>query len=207
MVVVHKRYANAVRSKEIADAARELIAEVGSENLTIRAIAKNVGITQGAIYRHFKSKKDILLRVIDDIDEATLTELNQAFAQAFKQDNSYLDALYILMRRRLLKRNNMKRWIFAELCRLQDPYLNEIIFEDTNKFISHIKAFLSGGVESGEVQEDLDLDAAALLLFSMVRGLINTWGISDNQTFVLAEKYDTMWRVFRNAVTKQESKC
>lgn len=49
------------RKRQILDAARTLFLEEGLDGLSMRRIARKVGITATAIYRHFSSK-DVLLR-------------------------------------------------------------------------------------------------------------------------------------------------
>jgi TetR/AcrR family transcriptional regulator len=58
------------RKDQIIDAAKRLISQYGSEHVTVRRMAKQVGISEAAIYRHFKSKADILSFLVDHIEEA-----------------------------------------------------------------------------------------------------------------------------------------
>ena len=48
------------------------------ESVTIDAIAEAVGVTEGAIYRHFQSKREILTLLIDDIEESLMGTLRSA---------------------------------------------------------------------------------------------------------------------------------
>ena len=64
--MVHEHKSTAIRRKEITRAARRLIIKRGAEHVTIRGIAEEVGISEAAIYRHFRSKKDILRLLLDD---------------------------------------------------------------------------------------------------------------------------------------------
>ena len=41
--------------------------------MTIRAIAKELSVTEGALYRHFKSKHEIISLLIDDVENSLLT--------------------------------------------------------------------------------------------------------------------------------------
>jgi AcrR family transcriptional regulator len=204
-VVVKKRHTTEFRSKEIVNAARELILKEGVDYLTTRALAKKVGITQPAIYRHFKSKKHILLRVVDDMGEILLADFKQVSAEG----ESYLDALHIILHRHLLgltKSGVGSNVLLApELRHLHDTDLNERIIKNTNQLLGYIKKHLSGGTALGEVREDVDLDAAASLLFMIVDGLINTWARHNNQHFVLEEEYEKQWRLFRKVVAKSSS--
>lgn len=63
------------RKAQILQAARELIVEVGYPNVSIAMIADRVGITAGAMYRHFANKAVLLEAVID----RTLSEVTPAF--------------------------------------------------------------------------------------------------------------------------------
>jgi AcrR family transcriptional regulator len=48
----------------ILNAARAMVAEVGVERVTMRGIAAMANITAGAIYRHFRNKRDLLDQVV-----------------------------------------------------------------------------------------------------------------------------------------------
>ena len=200
-MAVKKRHNTAIRSEEIAYAARELIAKQGIENLTTRAIAKKVGITQAAVYRHFRSKKEILLRVIDDTAEILLADFNQVPIEG----ESCLDKLDILMRRQLstLTQNGASNKVLLapEIRRLRDKDLSKRMINYLNMVLGRFKEFLSQGVTSGEIREDINLDAAARLIFIILIGLINLWETDNNQAMVEAE-YKNQWELFRNAVAK-----
>src|SRR4030042_904964 len=64
-----------LRQKQIAEAAAKIIVKYGSEHVTIKKIAKEVGISETAIYRHFKSKQALLSFLINDIENTLLSEI------------------------------------------------------------------------------------------------------------------------------------
>ena len=49
---------------EITDAARRQLAEVGAAALSLRAVARDVGMVSSAVYRYFPSRDDLLTRLI-----------------------------------------------------------------------------------------------------------------------------------------------
>jgi AcrR family transcriptional regulator len=59
---------------EIAAAARRQLAEVGAGGLSLRAVAREVGMVSSAVYRYFPSRDDLLTRLIiegyDDLGAA-----------------------------------------------------------------------------------------------------------------------------------------
>ena len=67
-----------IRRQQIVDTIRDIISSKGIEHVTISEIAIRIGTTKGAIYRHFKSKRDILSLLIDNIEETLLNTLDKA---------------------------------------------------------------------------------------------------------------------------------
>lgn len=61
----NRRLTSLQRRKEILDIALEIIFNQGFYNLTIKNIAEKIKLTEAAIYRHFKSKKEIIECLVD----------------------------------------------------------------------------------------------------------------------------------------------
>ena len=57
------------RRREIADAALRVIAEQGLGRFTALAIAREVGVSDAALFRHFQTKDEIVLAAIDRLEE------------------------------------------------------------------------------------------------------------------------------------------
>jgi AcrR family transcriptional regulator len=53
-------------TEEITDAARRQLAEVGAAALSLRAVAREVGMVSSAVYRYFPSRDELLTRLIID---------------------------------------------------------------------------------------------------------------------------------------------
>lgn len=58
-MTVRTRKPAAERKKEIVETAIRLAAECGPDRLTTESLAKEIGISQPAIFRHFPTKSDI----------------------------------------------------------------------------------------------------------------------------------------------------
>jgi AcrR family transcriptional regulator len=65
MVTARERV-RAELTEEIADAARRQLAEVGAAALSLRAVAREVGMVSSAVYRYFPSRDELLTRLIID---------------------------------------------------------------------------------------------------------------------------------------------
>lgn len=199
--MVHSRKPTAVRKRQIISAARTLIVKHGSAHVTARRIAEMVGISEGGIYRHFKSKKDILLLLADQIRRDLVGEV----AGASNNGHSPLEVLDSTLRHQLsaVKRGQVVSFqIIAEIISLGDKKLNKKMPGIIDKYTACLAALLKRGVETGEVRQDINVEAAATLLFSMIQGLVNLWALSD-YSFEPQLKYEPPWQTFREAVTRR----
>ncbi len=67
---VNKKEAKRIATrKKIVDAATHLFARLGYHKTTIQDIAYHIGMTTGAVFHHFNSKKDILNEVVEQLNK------------------------------------------------------------------------------------------------------------------------------------------
>ncbi|GAB5546068.1 MAG: TetR/AcrR family transcriptional regulator [Sandaracinaceae bacterium] len=75
-------YHHGALRKALVDVAAEVAATEGREKLSLRQLARRVGVTHAAVYRHFKNK-DALLAAVADQGFASLDEaMESALAEA-----------------------------------------------------------------------------------------------------------------------------
>jgi AcrR family transcriptional regulator len=196
--MVQRRKSTAIRKQQIIDAARKLIIRKGSEHLTVRAMAKEVGLTEAAIYRHFRSKREILSFLMNHIMDTMLHDVERKETE----NTTSLDAINQALRQHLSEieqRKGMSFQVIAEIISLGDKRLNKEVYEKLNFYVDRLKNLLSEGTRHGYVKEDVDLGASALLLFGMIQGLVNIWALSGYR-FDLAAKYEALWTIFEKAI-------
>lgn len=197
-----KRAINDVsRPQQIVNAARKLIVKYGSEYVTIRKIAKEVGVTEGAIYRHFHSKKSIMALMADHIADDLLGDISKAKDMA----STRLETLDLTMKNHLSaieQRRGLSFRVIAEIITQGDKQLNKKVAETIDNYIDALRDLLSQGVASGEIREGVDLHRAAQLLFGMIQGLVTVWTL-NNQNFNLVERYEELWQLFLCVITEK----
>ncbi|MDD5289039.1 MAG: TetR/AcrR family transcriptional regulator [Dehalococcoidales bacterium] len=198
--MVQRHRTTAIRKDQIVTAAKRLIIKRGSENVTVRAIAKEVSLSEGALYRHFNSKRDILSLLADTIEEDLLVDIKTNSTSS----DSYLEILDHILQSHLSaikQRQGISFQVIAEIISLGDKKLNRKISKIIDEYIDGIKSLLSKGVKSGELRKNLDLDGTALLFFGMVQGLVNIWALS-NYEFDLEMNYELSWNTFKECIKK-----
>lgn len=197
-VVVRERVATVIRRRQIVNAACKLIVKYGSEHVTVRRMAAEIGVSEGAIYRHFKSKEDILSWLIDDVENTLLSELQlKPTGSPYTLDN--LERIITNHMAGVVQRRGMSFQVIAEIISFGDKVLNRKAYNVINRYVDHIKDILREGVKVGVIREDLDLEASASMFFGMTQGLVNTWALSG-YGFDLEQKYASLWKLFREAI-------
>ncbi len=190
------------RPQQIVNAARKLIVKYGSGYVTIRKIAKEVGVTEGAIYRHFPSKKSIMSLMADHIAGDLLGDISKARDVA----RTRLETLDLTMKNHLSaieQRRGLSFQVIAEIITQSDKQLNKKVAKIIDSYIGALQDLLSQGVDFGEIRDDVDLHRAAQLLFGMIQGLVTVWTL-NNQNFNLVERYEELWKLFLCVITERK---
>jgi AcrR family transcriptional regulator len=198
--MVQQRRKTEFRKQQIIDAARRLIIKKGSEHLTVRSIAKEVGLTEAAIYRHFKSKREILSFLMDHILSSMLKETERSH----EEDTVSLETLNRILKSHLSEieqRRGMSFQVIAEIISLGDKKLNKEVYTGLMAYIGRLKHLFEEASRAGTVRDDVDLDSSAMLLFGMIQGLVSIWALGAYQ-FDLLDHFDRLWAIYRRAIDK-----
>jgi hypothetical protein len=67
-------------------------------------------------------------------------------------------------------------------------------------YVGRLRLLLADGARAGLIRQDVDLAAAALLLFGMIQGLVNIWALKGYK-FDLVERYSELWKVYKGSLT------
>jgi AcrR family transcriptional regulator len=199
---IQKRQNTLLRRKQIINALRKLIIEYGSENVTVRKIAQEIGVSEGAIYRHFKSKREILDFLIDYIEENLIGDVEKS-----DPHTGTLEFLENILRNHISaieQRKGVSFLVVAEIVSLGDKKLNKKIYQVLDNYIAHIKGILIKGMKAGELRKDIDPGMAATIFFSIIQGLVTLWALS-NYGFILEEKYVGLWDFFRQSIRQRQT--
>jgi AcrR family transcriptional regulator len=197
---VHKRQSTVLRRKQIVGTLRKIIIKYGSEHVTVQKLAEEIGVSGAAIYRHFKSKREILLFLIDDIEENLIGDLEKTDPLTTPLDLLGKIAKDLLSS--IEQRKGASFLVIAEIISLGDKGLNRKISEVLNSFLNQIKHLILEGIKRGDIREDVDVDMAAMTFFGMLQGLVTIWSLSGFPS-VPEIKKESMWKFYLDAIKKE----
>lgn len=174
----------------------------GSEHVTIKEIAKEIGLSEGAVYRHFRNKHDIISVMVEHAEKSLSDDIERSFTSR----RTPLQVLEHALRNHVSgieERRGGSFQVIAEVISLGDKELNRQASETMERYTGRIRDLLSGGIKAEEVREEIDPEAAALLVASMIQGLVNSWSLS-NYEFDLKERYEVLWGILRKALVRED---
>ena len=85
----------AATTDEIKDTARRILVAEGPEAVSLRAIARAMGMTAPALYRYFGSREDLIRHVCGDIFTEIATDIRAAAARAAQEPGGDVTAKLI----------------------------------------------------------------------------------------------------------------
>ncbi len=176
------------RQQQIIHESIKLIHTKGIQGLTIKNLSKAIDLTEAAIYRHFKSKDEILAAILDD------------FTASLKQYCQSVLISEISAREKLKQILNRLTQVFCE-----NPEIVSVIFSDEifknkeilyNKIIQIISLnnqffvkIVEEGQASNEIRQDITSGEIAVIIMGSFRMIVKNWQLKK-QSYSLKTRSD-----------------
>jgi len=137
------------RQEQIKKAVLDIIADEGLHNLSTRNLAKRIGLSEGAIFRHFSTKRDIIKGIMDDVSKGLMGSLRNIVISPIKTEEKLFN--YLCKNVKYLRENRgITILLFSEATHLGDKELkeklNQILAEQKQFIIKMVKDGVAEGV-------------------------------------------------------------
>jgi AcrR family transcriptional regulator len=159
------------RQAEMVQAVLTLTEQQSVETITTTDIARRVGLSQGAVFRHFPNKQSIWLAAIDWVQH-TLLDAIDAAAAAKAQPLERLQAMFEAHVDFVMRHPGVPRLLFHELQQPGDSLIKKSVRTLLATYRRRLVGLLEEAKASGQAQAGLDSDAAATLFIGMIQGLV-----------------------------------
>ena len=193
-----ERQSTLVRQHQIIEAAISLITTRGMESVTIDAIAEEVGLTEGAIYRHFTSKHQILTFLIDDIEKSLL----ETVCNAQVSGATALKNLERILEAHLSDVEGDRAASFiviTEAMGFDGIGLGPRVSLMLTRYLEFVRGVLEQGIREGTIRRDVDVEAAATTFLGLIQSTATLWALNSHAP-PLAERRAQMWGIFEKGV-------
>ena len=193
-----RRKDSEARKQEIIQATMEIVAEEGIQNLTVARLAKRIGITDGALYKHFSSKKEIIMAMVETIQHAFSTFMSPEVA-LYDDPVEKLQNILRLHLEFLEHHRGVPRLLFSEAVHVGDNDTKQLMHSGVSNYLDFIRGILYRASVVPAPPHPSPVDVASTAFLGLVQGNVIVWSLSDF-SFPLAEKHTALWQVFAESL-------
>ena len=169
----------AERRDMTVEAVVDLAATTNPAEITTGQIAQHMGLSQGALFRHFPTKDAIWGAVMVWTADQLTHRLDKALAKE-ASPLSALEAMFMAHVGFVADRPGVPRIMFGELQRTGDTSAKRGARALMDGYRTRVTGLLESGKNDGSLPVDLDTEAAAMLFVGTIQGLVMQAMIAGN---------------------------
>ena len=196
--MIKKRLKHIDRQNQIIEIAKELVSEGGVHNLTIRKLTKMAGITEAALYRHFNSRDDVIINLIEEVND----KLIETIKSSINSDGNSIDNLEIILNLHYSSIELRKGLSFIVILQASEFETKEIRQSGNNlvkTYLKLIEDLIYLGITKGEIDRTVEPESASMMFFGIVQVSVTRW-IFDPEHHPLNENSKSLWNLFRTSL-------
>jgi AcrR family transcriptional regulator len=162
------------RSRQrIREAARTLFQERGFDGATLRAIAERAGMGASSIYRHVRSKEELLIQELSDLQEEAWTRFRQTSPR--QEATRERIARFFAVQHELLAQTPDLTVIAIRAMSYPEARVARRALQLNDRTIGLLAEILLAGRARGDLAREVDVLAAARALFHAALGARVSW--------------------------------
>lgn len=174
------------RRLEIIAITLRLAAQLGPERITADAIAKELGLSQPAIFRHFPRKDDIWAATILWLEQS----LAERWAEAAATTNDPAGRLQAILRAQFCAIHAIPALptiLLSPELQARHDGIRRALMALMGRFHGELSTAIADGTASGQWPPGLDVARAAWMLIALVQGTALRWTASQGGFDLVAE--------------------
>ncbi|MCU0841015.1 MAG: TetR/AcrR family transcriptional regulator [Thiobacillaceae bacterium] len=153
------------------EAVVELAAKQNPSEITTASIAQHMGVTQGALFKHFPNKESILQAVMEWVADRLLDRAEQAARNA-TSPLAAIEAIYLAHVEFVTEHPGVPRMLFGELQRAEQTAPKRMAQTLLRGYGERLRQLIEAGKAAGEISAAIDTEAAIILLIGTIQGLV-----------------------------------
>lgn len=156
----------------------EVISECGLQGLTTREVAKRQGISESTIFKHYRTKNELMLAVLEHF-----SQFDQAIIESMKdKDFRPIEAITYFVDSYVTYYENypeITAIILAYEGLMRDPDLIDMVKSIFNNRLSNIRLLIDEAKRYGEFEVEVDSESLTDVIIGLERVIILKWRINN----------------------------
>lgn len=167
-----------IRQNEIIQNAIELICEGGIQAVTIKNLAAKTKVTESALYRHFKSRTEIMMTLLDHI-KSIVTEHYKSVSNAKGPAMERVKNMIMGQMRFFSEKPCYATVVLSDALYRNEKLLYDKILSIMRDAREAFMKIIEDGRKNGEIRSDISGEQLAFVIMGSMRLTINQWSLSD----------------------------
>ncbi|MFC2015233.1 TetR family transcriptional regulator [Chloroflexota bacterium] len=193
----------AITRDKLLDVSLSVFSKNGYSAATLGDIAKEVGVTRGAIYWHFGSKSELYGSLVQEYSNRGSSIAQQAIEEGGSV-KEIIRRIFIRLLSSIEDDRKLRAMMEISLFKTElTPELRagqQTQIEAGRVLIEGISEAIRQGVTSGELRSDLDPSGVARAFIAYQNGAIHLW-LLDPDSFSLKESADSFADIFMKGIS------
>src|SRR5262245_16540993 len=157
------------RKHQILQVLAEMLENPAGERITTAALAARLGVSEAALYRHFRGKAQMFEGLIEFIEQTLFALINKITSEE-KSGVRQIEAMIGVLLGFAQKNRGMTRVLIGDALVNEDEELQARINQMHDRLEAALKQALRFGIMQKEVADGVDITAHANVLMSFVTG-------------------------------------
>lgn len=184
------------RRQLILEVLARMIEENQGEHITTAQLARAVGVSEAALYRHFPSKAKMFEALLEFTEETLFTRINRILAEESRAEMRIQGILFLLLGF-ADKNPGMARLLYGDVLVGETERLRQRVVQIYERIETQLKQIL----READIGENLRLPVTetSALLLAVVEGAITRFVRSDFESSPVAG-WEKQWELLRKGV-------
>jgi AcrR family transcriptional regulator len=175
------------RQIEIIEAATKRIDEHGIQDLTIKTLAADLNLSEAALYRHFKSKNEILLGLLTYFIEEMKGRLDFILSNKNRTPSELLSDLFDSQLRTFVQRPSVVSVIFSESIFQFNKELSSTVSSMMELMQDHIEGIVKKGQANGSFSKMVGVSTTTTIIMGGMRITVLKWKLSGHKSDLIKD--------------------
>jgi AcrR family transcriptional regulator len=151
-----------IRQDEIKKAVLDIIFTQGLKHLSTKNLAKQIGLSEGAIFRHFATKQDILLSILQDVQIELVSELREITVAPLPPE-ARLEKFLCATVHYLTEKKGVTMLLFSEASHNNDSLLKNSLQQIFNSQRNLVSKIMLDGIAMGIWDDQVNVDRVSMI--------------------------------------------
>lgn len=175
------------RQIEIMEAATNRISKFGIQNLTIKTLAEDIGLSEPALYRHFKSKNEILYSLLEYFKTEMKKRIQSILIKETATEADKLRAIFNSQLKTFVNKPAIVSVIFAESIFHYEENLSNKVSEIMDMMQDYVKKNIKQGQENGQYNKLMGASTLTTIIIGGMRMTVLKWKLSGHKSDLIKD--------------------